>query len=71
MDPLPRETPGDLTSTHQQHGQGSGVVIAANPQENHVLVPINDHGVEVTLADGRSLGGTVSDGDSPSRTWPW
>ena len=70
LDPLLRETLGDLPSTHQQHGQGSGVVIAVNPQENHVLVLTNAHvvdgvdSVEVTLADGRSLSGAVSGSDS-------
>ena len=70
LDPLLRETLGDLPSTHHQHGQGSGVVIATKPEENHALVLTNAHvvdgvdSVEVTLADGHSLSGTVSGSDS-------
>ena len=70
LDPLLRETLGDLPSTHQQHGQGSGVVIATYPEEHHALVLTNAHvveevdSVEVTLPDGRSLPGVVSGSDS-------
>ena len=70
LDPLLRETLGDLPSIHHQHGQGSGVVIATKPEENHALVLTNAHvvdgvdSVEVTLADGHSLSGTVSGSDS-------
>ena len=70
LDPLLRETQGDLPSTHHQHGQGSGVVIVTKPEENHALVLTNAHvvdgvdSVEVTLADGHSLTGTVSGSDS-------
>ena len=70
LDPLLRETMGDLPSTQRQHGQGSGVVIATKPEENHALVLTNAHvvdgadSVEVTLADGNSLTGTVSGSDS-------
>ncbi|MCY4359952.1 MAG: trypsin-like peptidase domain-containing protein [Cyanobacteria bacterium MAG APA_bin_95] len=70
LDPLLWETLGDLPSTHHQHGQGSGVVIATKPEENHALVLTNAHvvdgvdSVEVTLADGHSLTGTVSGSDS-------
>lgn len=70
LDPLLQDALGDLPSTHQQHGQGSGVVIAANPEKNHALVLTNAHvvdgvdSVEVTLANGRSLTGTVSGSDA-------
>ena len=70
LDPLLRDALGDLPNTYQQHGQGSGVVIAANPEKNHALVLTNAHvvdgvdRVEVTLANGRSVTGTVSGSDS-------
>lgn len=70
LDPLLRDALGDLPSTHQQHGQGSGVVIATNPEKNRALVLTNAHvvddvdSVEVTLPDGHSLTGTVSGSDS-------
>lgn len=70
LDPLLQDALGDLPSTQQQHGQGSGVVIATNPEKNQVLVLTNAHvvdgvdSVEVTLADGRSFTGTVSGSDS-------
>ena len=70
LDPLLRDALGDLPNTYQQHGQGSGVVIATNPEKNLALVLTNAHvvdgvdSVEVTLADGRSLTGTVSGSDS-------
>ncbi|MCY3536561.1 MAG: PDZ domain-containing protein [Synechococcus sp. SB0678_bin_12] len=70
LDPLLQDALGDLPNTHQQHGQGSGVVIATNPEKNHALVLTNAHvvdgvdSVEVTLADGRSFTGAVSGSDS-------
>ena len=70
LDPLLQDALGDLPSTHRQHGQGSGVVIAANPENNHALVLTNAHvvdgvdSVEVTLADGHSFTGAVSGSDS-------
>lgn len=70
LDPLLRDALGDLPNTYQQHGQGSGVVIAANPEKNRALVLTNAHvvdgvdRVEVTLVNGRSLTGTVSGSDS-------
>ena len=70
LDPLLQDTLGDLPNTHQQHGQGSGVVIATDPEKNRALVLTNAHvvdgvdSVEVTLADGRSLTGTTSGSDS-------
>ena len=70
LDPLLRDALGDLPSTHQQHGQGSGIVISTNPAKKRVLVLTNAHvvdgvdSVEVTLMDGRSLPGTVSGSDS-------
>ena len=70
LDPLLRDALGDLPNTYQQHGQGSGVVIAANPEKNRALVLTNAHvvdgvdRVEVTLTNGRSLTGTVSGSDS-------
>ena len=70
LDPLLRDTLGDLPSTHQQHGQGSGVVISTNPEQNRALVLTNAHvvdgvdSVEVTLTDGRSFTATVSGSDS-------
>ncbi|WP_051506067.1 trypsin-like peptidase domain-containing protein [Candidatus Synechococcus spongiarum] len=70
LDPLLQDALGDLPSTHQQHSQGSGVVIATNPENNHALVLTNAHvvdgvdSVEVTLSDGRSFTGAVSGSDS-------
>ena len=63
-DPLLRELFGDLPSTHRENGQGSGVVIAAEG-----LVLTNAHVVEgadrvqVSLADGRQLDGSVVGSD--------
>lgn len=70
LDPLLRDVLGDLPNTYQQHGQGSGVVIATNPEEDHALVLTNAHvvdgadRVEVTLANGHSLTGTVTGSDA-------
>ena len=69
LDPLLRDALGDLPNTYQQHGQGSGVVIATNSEKSHALVLTNAHvvdgvdHVEVKLANGRSLTGTVSGSD--------
>jgi S1-C subfamily serine protease len=61
LDPLLRELFGDPAGSMRERGQGSGVVIDAG----RGLVLTNAHvvdqvdGVEVTLADGRQLDGTV------------
>jgi S1-C subfamily serine protease len=63
-DPLLRELFGDLPSSHRENGQGSGVVIDAEG-----LVLTNAHVVEgadrvqVSLADGGQLDGTVVGSD--------
>ena len=61
LDPLLRDLFGDPSGTMRERGQGSGVVIDAAK----ALVLTNAHvvdsvdSVEVTLADGRQLDGTV------------
>ncbi len=66
LDPLLRDLFGDPASSMRERGQGSGVVIDAAKglvlTNAHVVDQVDT--VEVTMADGRQLDGTVVGSDS-------